>query len=72
MTETREEQNAVLAVSESRIIVDDQFKQRIMQVLRTEGAYDEMTQTLENPAQPNEFQINERVYRFKNGTLKVH
>ena len=62
LTGTREEQNVVLAVSESRIVVDDQFRQRIMQVLRTEEPYDEMIQTLEDPAQPNEVQVNERVY----------
>ena len=72
LTKTREEQNAVLAVSESRIIVDDHFKQRIMQVLRTEEPYDKMIQTLEDPTQPNEVQVNEKVYRLKNGTLKVH
>ena len=30
LIETREDQNAVLAVSESRIIVDDYFKQHLM------------------------------------------
>ena len=31
-----------------------------------------MIQKLEDPKQPNEVQVNERVYRIKNGTLKVH
>ena len=31
-----------------------------------------MIQQLEDPEQPNEVQVNDRVYRIKHGTLKVH
>ena len=72
LTEQREEQNAVLAVSESRVQIDDQFKADIMQALRKETQYEEMIQKLEDPDQPNEIQVNERVYKIKSGTLKVH
>ena len=72
LTEKREEQNAVLAVSESRIQIDDQFRSEIMQALKNEDQYEEMIQKLEDPEQPNDIQVNDRVYRIKNGTLKVH
>ena len=49
LTETKEEQNAVLAVSESSVQVDEQFKADIMQALRTEEQYEEMIQKLEDP-----------------------
>ena len=49
LTETREEQNAVLAVSESSVQIDEQFKTDIMQALRTEEQYEEMIQKLEDP-----------------------
>ena len=44
----------------------------MMQFLRAEAPYEEMIQTLEDPEQPNEIQINDRVYRIKHGILKVH
>ena len=72
LTAQREEQNKVLAISTSRVIVDDQFKQRLMQVLRNEASYEDMIQKLEDPEQPNEIEENERVYRIKHGTLKGH
>ena len=68
----REEQNAVLAMSESRVQIDDQFRAKMMQFLRAEAPYEEMIQTLEDPEQPNEIQINDRAYRIKHGILKVH
>ena len=49
LTETREEQNAVLAVAESSVQIDEQFKTDIMQALRTEERYEEMIQKLEDP-----------------------
>ena len=55
----------------SRVILDDQFK-RLMQVLRNEAPYEDMIQKLEDPEQPKEIQENERFYRIKHGTLKVH
>ena len=72
MTDQREEQNAVLAVAESSIHIDEQFKNEIMQALRTDEQYEEMIQELEDPEQPNEVQVNDRVYKIKNRTLKVH
>ena len=72
MTEQTEEQNTIWAISASRVIVDDQFKQRLMQVLRKETPYEDMIQKLEDPEQPNGIQENERVYKIKHGTLKVH
>ena len=62
----------MLAVSESRVQIDDQFRGKMMQFLRTEAPYEEMIQTLEDPKQPNEIQINDRAYRIKHGILKVH
>ena len=72
LTEARAEQSAILAISESRVQIDDQFRTEMMQVLRTEPPYEEMIQQLEDPKQPNEVQVNNRVYRIKNGILKVH
>ena len=72
LTEQREEQNAVLAVAESSIYIDDQFRTEIMQALRADPQYEEMIQKLEDPKQSNEVQVNDRVYKIKNGTLKVH
>ena len=67
MTEQRGQLNTVLAISASRVIVDDQFKQRLMQGLRNEAPYEDMLQKLEDPEQPNEIQENERVYRINMG-----
>ena len=72
LTDQREEQNAVLAVAESSVHIDEQFRNEIMQALRADSQYEEMIQKLEDPDQPNEVQVNDRVYRIKNGTLKVH
>ena len=44
LTEQREEQNAVLAVAESSIYIDDQFRTEIMQALRVDDQYEEMIQ----------------------------
>ena len=54
LTDQREEQNAVLAVAESSIHIDDQFRNEIMQALRIDEQYEEMIQKLEDPEQPNE------------------
>ena len=72
LTEIKEEQNAVLAMTESKLMIDDQFKKRLMEALKNDDQYDEMIQKLEDPDQPKELQVNERVYRIKSGTLKVH
>ena len=72
LTESHEEQNAVLGMTESNVRIDDQFKKRLMEALKNDDQYDEMIQKLEEPDQPNELQVNERVYRIKSGTLKVH
>ena len=72
LTEIHEEQNAVLAMKESNVMIDDQFKKRLMEAVKNDDQYDEMIQKLEDPDQPNEIQVNERVYRIKARTLKVH
>ena len=59
-------------MAESNVVIDAQFKQRLMEALKKDDQYDEMIQKLEDPDQPNEIQVNERVYRIKSGTLKVH
>ena len=59
-------------MSESRVQIDDQFRAKMMQFLRAGAPYEEMIQTLEDPEQPNEIQISDRVYRIKHGILKVH
>ena len=62
LTEIHEEQNAVLAMTESNVRIDDQFKKSLMEALKTDDQYDKMIEKLEDPDQPNGLQANERVY----------
>ena len=45
----RGEPHAILAVSESQVQLDDQFRSELMQALRNEDQYAEIIQQLEDP-----------------------
>ena len=42
LTESREDQNAVLVIAESNVRIDDQFKKRLMEALKNDDQYDKM------------------------------
>ena len=48
------------------------MRQQMMRELRNEDQYTNMLQTLEDPNEMNEVQVNDKSYRIKQGTLKVH
>ena len=64
--------NAVLAVSESNIHIDNQFKQNLFNSLKEDDQYRDLIQNLEDIAYPNEISVNDQVFRIKVGNLKVH
>ena len=67
-----EEQCTVLAVLESAVSIDSQMRQRMMAELRNEDQYSGITAKLDDPNEVNEVQVNDKCYRIKQGTLKVH
>ena len=66
------EQCAVLAVSESKVEIDADMRQRMMAKLRVEDQYSKIIERIEDPTDVNQVQINDKTYRMKQGTLKVH
>ena len=72
LPEHNREQCTVLAVSESRIQIDAEMRQRMMTQLRTEEQYSGIIEILEDPNQDNQVQRNDKTYRMKHSTLKVH
>ena len=46
--------------------------QRMMQLLQNEELYADILQHLQDPTQSNEVVRNERMYRIKQGILKIH
>ena len=67
-----EESNAVLAIAESAVHIDQQMRQCMMQLLRNEDTYADILQHLQDPTQSNEVTKNEKTYRIKQGSLKIH
>ena len=72
LSEHQRETCTVLAVSESRVMIDSEMKQRMMAKLRIEDQYSQIIEMLEDPTQANQVQKNDKTYRMKQGTLKVH
>ena len=66
------ETNPVLAIAESTVQIDLQMRQRMMQLLQNEETYADILQHLQDPTQSNEVVKNEKVYRIKQGILKIH
>ena len=64
--------NAVLAVSESSVHLDNQFKQNLFNSLKEDDQYRDLIQKLEDAGHPNETSVNDQIFRIKQGTLKVH
>ena len=56
-----------MVIAESNVRIDDQFKKRLMEALKNDDQYHKMIQKLEDSDQPNEIQVNERVYRINQG-----
>ena len=48
------------------------MRQQMMRELKNEDQYATMLQKLEDPNESNEVQVNDKSYRIKQGTLKVH
>ena len=64
--------NAILAVSESSVHIDNQFKQNLFNSLKEDDQYRDLIQKLEDAEHPNEISVNDQIFRIKQGTLKVH
>ena len=64
--------NAVLAVAESSIHLDNQFKKDLFNSLKEDDQYRDLIQQLEDKNEPNEIKVNDKLFRIKQGTLKVH
>ena len=64
--------NAVLVVAESSIHIDNQFKQNIFNSLKEDDQYWDLIGKLEDIEKPNEISVHDRIFRIKQGTLKVH
>ena len=71
MTTDEDGFNAVSAVAESSIHLDSQFKKDLFSSLKDNDQYCELIQKLEDRDQPNEIIVNYKVFRIKQGTLKV-
>ena len=68
----REEAHAVLAIAESTVQIDQEMKNRMMQLLQNEEMYADILQQLQDPTQANEIRKNDKVYRMRRGTLMIH
>ena len=64
--------NTVLAVAESSVHIDNQFKQNLFNSLKEDDQYRELIQKLEDAGHPNEISVNDHIFCIKQGTLKVH
>ena len=67
-----EEQHTVLAIAESSVQIDQRMRQQMMEYLREEHQYKDIIQKLEDPNQENEVKVSDRVFRIKQGILKLH
>ena len=72
LTTDKDSFNAILAVSESSIRIDSQFKQNLFNSLKEDDQYRDLIQKLEDHEYPNEISVNDQVFHIKQGTLKVH
>ena len=52
--------------------IDANMRQRMMAKLRAEDQYSKIIERIEDPTDVNQVQINDKTYRMKQGTLKVH
>ena len=66
------EKQAVLAIGESTIQIDNEMKQRMMQLIQNEEMYEDILQQLQDPTQANEIRKNDKVYRIRRGMLMIH
>ena len=66
------EQQAVLAIGESTIQIDNEMKNRMMQLVQNEEMYEDILQQLQDPTQVNEVRKNDKVYRIRRGMLMIH
>ena len=72
LLEHTDQKCTVLAISSSAVSIDSEMRQQMMRELRNEDQYADILQTLEDPNEMNEVQVNDKCYRIKQGTLKVH
>ena len=72
LPDVQTEQCTILAVSQSSVSIDSTMKQRMMTELRNDDQYSTIIDLLEDPNQPNEVQKNEKKYRIRQGSLKIH
>ena len=72
LPEHTDQKCTVLAISSSAVSIDSEMRQQMMRELRNEDQYADILQTLEDPNEMNEVQVNDKCYRIKQGTLKVH
>ena len=66
------EKQAVLAIGESTIQIDNEMKHRMMQLIQNEEMYEDILQQLQDPTQANEIRKNDKVYRIRRGVLMIH
>ena len=66
------DRDAILAVYEHQIQLENQFKIQLFNSLTNDAQYSEIIQKLQDPEQANEVRVNNQTYRIKSGTLKVH
>ena len=59
LPEHHREQCAVLAVSESKVEIDADMRQRMMAKLRAEDQYSKIIERIEDPTDVNQVQIND-------------
>ena len=71
-TNDEDSSNAVLAISESSVHMDHQFKQKLFNSLKEDDQYREIIKKLEDANHPNEIRVNDQIFRIKQGTLNVH
>ena len=64
--------NAILAIAESSIHIDNQFRLDLFNSLKVDDQYWDLIAKLEDIEQPNEISVNDRAFRIKQGTLKVN
>ena len=69
---SQEEGNAVLSVAQSRVRIEEDFKQRLVQGIRADEDYSEILEKLQDPAQMNEVSERGQKYKMQRGVLKTH
>ena len=64
--------NVTLAMAESSIYIDSQFKRGLFNYLKEGDQYRDLIEKLEDTEQPKEISVSDKVFHIKQGTLKVH